>query len=289
MSDIDAAETFNERGSALRDAGDVVGAEAAYRAAMEIAPNWSAPAYNLGLLCKYECRWQESFDYNLRATELEPDDEASWWNLGIAATALSKWSEARRAWAACGMQVPAGDGPPDFGWGQTPVRLNPDTDGEVVWARRIDPARAQIVNVPLPKSGFRWGDIVLNDGAMEGERVVDGEAYPVFNVLQRWQPSPFRTFILELAPIDGEALVELERCASDRGGAAEDWGTHTAILCRDCSYGRPHQHAEPSSNPAHPHCGLAARDHVHADEIISAWLATTPTGDLTVWYEAPDA
>jgi hypothetical protein len=34
-------------------------------------------------------------------------------------------------------------------------------------------------------------------------------------------------------------------------------------------------------------CRLAARDHAHADEIISTWLATTPTADMTVWYEAP--
>jgi tetratricopeptide (TPR) repeat protein len=289
MSETDAAETFNEQGSALREAGDVEGAEAAYRAAMELAPDWSAPLYNLGLLCKYECRWQESFDYNVRAAELEPDNEASWWNLGIAATALSNWSAARRAWAACGIEVPPGDGPPDFDWGRTPVRLNPDTDGEVVWARRIDPARAQIVNVPLPTSGFRWGDIVLNDGAVEGERVIKGVAYPVFNVLERWQASPFRTFILELATTDVDALAALELCAADRGGAAEDWGTFTSILCRDCSYGRPHQHQGASWNPAHPHCGLAARDHPHADEIISAWLATTPTADLTIWYEVPEA
>jgi hypothetical protein len=167
------------------------------------------------------------------------------------------------------------------------VRLNPDAHGEVVWARRIDPARAQIINVPLPTSGFRWGDVVLNDGAVEGERVVDGHAYPVFNVLQRLEVSPFRTFILELATTDDDALAGLEQCATDRGAAAENWGTRTSILCRDCSYGRPHQHANTGSNPAHPDCGLAARDHAHADEIISAWLAATPTSDLIVWYEAP--
>jgi len=216
VSDFDAAIELNDRGLALRDAGDLRGAEAAYLAAMEAAPSWPAPIYNLGLLYKYECRWKESFDYNRRSTELQSDDEASWWNFGIAATALRHWGEARRAWAACGIEVPPGDGPPEFNWGRTPVRLNPDTDGEVVWARRLDPARAQILNVPLPISGFRWGDIVLNDGAVEGERMVNGRAYPVFNVLQRWQLSPFRTFILELATADGEALAALERCAADR-------------------------------------------------------------------------
>ena len=287
MSDSHPAVVFNEQGLSLRDAGDIAAAETAYRAAIAAAPGWSAPIYNLGLLCKYERRWSESLEFNRQAAELEPDDEASWWNLGIAATALSNWAEARRAWAACGMDAPAGDGPPVFNWGRTPVRLNPDTDGEVVWAKRLDPARAQIVNVPLPTSGFHWGDIVLTDGAVEGERIVDGRAFPVFNVLQLWSPSKLRTFIIELATADAEALAALEQCAEQLDGAAEDWGTCTSILCRDCSYGRPHQHADAASNPAHPHCGLAARDHAHADEIIATWLATTPSADLTVWYEAP--
>jgi hypothetical protein len=166
------------------------------------------------------------------------------------------------------------------------MRLNPEGDGEVIWAGRIDPARAQILSVPLPTSGYRWRDIVLNDGAVEGERTVDGRTYPVFNVLSCWTPSLFRTFILELATTDVAAVKALEQCATERGGAAENWGAHTRILCRDCSYGRPHQHVG-DTTPAHPHCGLAARDHAHADEIISTWLATTPSADLTVWYEAP--
>src|SRR5262249_35488763 len=114
VTDIDAAIELNDRGLALRDAGDVAGAEAAYRSAMAAAPDWAAPVYNLGLLCKYECRWEESFTHNHRATELQPDDEASWWNLGIAATALSNWDEARRAWTACGIDVRPGSGPPQF-------------------------------------------------------------------------------------------------------------------------------------------------------------------------------
>jgi|SRR6185437_11363606 len=287
MPDIDAAIQSNERGMALRDIGDILGAESAYRAAIAAAPDWPAPIYNLGLLCKYERRWQDSFDHSRRAAELQPDDEASWWNLGIAATALANWTEARRAWIACGIDVPVGSGPLEFDWGLTPVRLNSDSDGEVVWAQRLDPARARIVNIPLPLSGFRWGDIVLNDGAVEGERVVDGRAYPVFNVLERLQLSPFRTFIIELATADTGALAALENCAEARGGAVENWGSYTSILCRDCSYGRAHQHSDAAGHAAHPHCGLVAGDHTQAEAIINDWLARTPTADLTVWYEAP--
>jgi hypothetical protein len=287
MSDTDLAEQLNNKGLQLREEGDVAGAEAAYRAAAAAAPDWSAPIYNLGLLYKYEGRWRESLSHNQQAARLAPDDEASWWNLGIAATALGDWKEARRAWSACGMEVPPGGGPPEFNWGMTPVRLDPKGNGEVVWARRLDPARARIVSVPLPTSCFHWGDVVLNDGAEEGQRIVDGRVYSVFNELQLLAPSGFRTFVIELATAQPEALAAFEECAERRGGAAEDWGTSTSIMCAECSRGLPHEHSPGSARPAHPHWGLAARDHGHADAIITDWLANTPGADLTVWYEAP--
>jgi hypothetical protein len=286
MSDLDPAEQLNEQGRKLSDEGEVAGAERAYLAAIAAAPDWSAPHYNLALLYKYEGRWQESLAYNQRSAQLNPDDEASWWNLGIAATALGDWAEARRAWTKCDIECPPGEGAPEFDWGITPVRLDPDGDGEVVWARRLDPARARIVNVPLPTSPFRWGDVVLTDGAEEGQRIVEGRVYPVFNVLQRLAPSGFRTFVIEIATSQQEALDALEACASRLGGAAEGWGTSTRILCAECSRGLPHEHDDDGA-PAHPHWGLAARDHAHAEAIVNQWLMETPSADLTVWYEAP--
>ena len=204
--------------------GDVTGAETAYRAAAEAAPGWSVPAYNLGLLCKYQSRWDESFAFNRLAASLDPDDEAANWNWGIAATALGRWDDARAAWSACGMHPPAGDGPPDFGWGKTPVRLNPDDLGEVVWSQRLDPARARLISIPLPASTYWWGDIVLTDGAQEGERISDGRRYPVFNTLARLVPSQFATFIVELATSDESVIELLENIAEEEGGAAENWG-----------------------------------------------------------------
>ena len=35
-----------------------------------------------------------------RAARLDPEDEAAWWNTGIAATAPGDWAAARRAWEA---------------------------------------------------------------------------------------------------------------------------------------------------------------------------------------------
>ncbi|HEX6575279.1 MAG TPA: hypothetical protein VF042_09930 [Gemmatimonadaceae bacterium] len=281
-----SAEQLNEEGRRLRDEGNVEAAEASYRHAMQEAPAWSVPVYNLGLLYKYERRWAESLELNRQAAEMSPDDQAAWWNLGIAATALSRWEEARTAWSMCGLEPPAGDGAPDFNFGMTPVRLDPEGDAEVVWAHRIDPARGRIASVPLPTSRFKWGDIVLTDGAVEGEREYDGRAYPVFNVLDRLEPSEYETFVIELAAANDVAISELERIAYEKGGAAENWGTHTRILCRDCSFGRPHEHAGEDSPGAHPHCGLAARNAGEAEAIISEWISSTAHADVIRWYAA---
>jgi len=60
-------------------------------------------AYNLGLSAKYEGRWNDSFEQNQLANERRSGDEATLWNLGIAATALRRWDEARAAWRECGI------------------------------------------------------------------------------------------------------------------------------------------------------------------------------------------
>ena len=128
---------------------------------MTSPPSKSHEWYNLGLKLKYEGKWAESLDANLRALELQPEDnEAAIWNAAIAATALRDWLTARAMWQRYGikLQGPA-EGPIEDNFGVTPVRLNPDDQAEVVWTRRIDPARARLLNVPLPESGFRFNDI----------------------------------------------------------------------------------------------------------------------------------
>jgi tetratricopeptide (TPR) repeat protein len=270
------AERLNARGSELVDKGWFAEAEEAYRAAADARPDWSVPWYNLGLMHKYRGDWQASLDANQRASELSPADVDSWWNLGIAATALGRWDVARRAWQGCNISVPPGDGPIEMDLGPVPIRLTANDAGEVVWSRRIDPARAVLLSIPLPSSGHRWGDVVLHDGAANGHRLLDGHEVPVFDALVCLQPSAFATFIVELEA-DPKALETLEAIADDFGGAAEDWSTSTQILCKACSEGTPgHLHDVDHAAPAHPHCGLAARDEAHAQEILDAWLAQAP-------------
>ena len=274
------ANDLNEQGRALAREGRVSEAEAVYREAMARAPDWSVPAYNLGLLLKYQRRWSESLAANRRATDLAPEDEAAWWNLGIAATALEQWATAREAWAHCGLKLPGGESPPSCDYGRVPIRLNPDRDGEVVWAQRIDPARAVLQSIPFAASGFRWGDTVLHDGAAVGHRIRNGREVPVFNVLDRLQPSPFSTYELELALASRADLDALSAAAHSAGGAAENWAATVAFLCRACSEGTVHHdHDRDGAAGALP-CAIAALTDRHLDQILEAWQEVAPQAQV---------
>jgi hypothetical protein len=273
----------NERGRELAARGEVDRAAESYRRAMAIDPHWSVPHYNLGLLQKYAGDWSSSLASNQRAVELNSSDEGAWWNLAIAATALGDWAEARRAWRACGIEVPAGSGPIDCPSGTTPIRLHPHGSAEVVWARRLDPARAKLESIPFPDSGFRWGDVVLNDGAPNGYRMLGDREVPVFDCLCLLEASRFSTYVAEVdisgEEPDGDALTGL---AAERGMAAEDWSRNVRLLCKACSEGRPHAAHDqdlPRTDGLH-RVGVAALRRSDADALLSAWLDGVPSARL---------
>lgn len=270
------AGDLNEHGRVLDEEGRIAEAEEVYRQAIAAAPDWSVPHYNLGLLFKYQRRWDESLTFNRQATDLAPDDQAAWWNLGIAATALGEWKTAREAWARCGIEIPPGDDAPSGNFGHTPIRLNPDGDAEIVWSTRIDPARAVLASIPFAASGFRWGDMVLHDGAPVGHRVVNGREVPVFNALDRLEPSPFSTYELHVTLASCEDFDALTDAAKALGGAAENWAQSVAFLCKACSEGTVHaEHDEDGSASALP-CAVAALTDEHLHQIIELWQRRAP-------------
>ena len=218
------AEKSNEAGRQEQNSGNISAAVAAYKAATKIDPGWFVPYYNLGLVYKYQFDWPQSFYWSERATLLNAKDDATWWNFGIAATALQRWQVARKAWKEFGIPVPAGEGPLDFPCGTSPIRLNPNGIAEVVWCHRIDPARAVIQNIPLLDSGYRWRDIVLNDGAGTGTRMLGDKEVPVLDCLGLIESSPFETFVTDVQADDFEmGLQILEELLKGRDIEMENW------------------------------------------------------------------
>ncbi|HEY0585018.1 MAG TPA: tetratricopeptide repeat protein [Pseudoduganella sp.] len=272
MNDFERAEELNEQGIAHSDAGNDDLALQAYEEALRLNPNAAKTLYNIGLIYKYRNDWVTSFDYNQRAYALRPEDEASRWNLAIAATALRDWTTARKAWADNGIELEGVEGPIEMDFGPTPVRLNPNGNGEVVWGTRIDPVRAVLRNIPYPESGFRCGDIVLHDGAGVGKRESRGREYSVFNVLELFEASKLSTFCMEVHEATEQQMAKLEAAFDAAGMPFEDWTSNVRTLCKACSEGIPHEHGdggevEPEWNPTRL-VGLAALSYEEIEAIL---------------------
>lgn len=249
-----------------------------YSWATKVDSCWSVPWYNLGLDYKNTGRWEESLRCNRRAAELNPRDEAAWWNMGIAATALKNWQEARRAWRACGLILEGDDGEvvtPPVG---ACVRLDPRGKGEVVWGLRLDPARMRITNVPLPESGYRFHDIILNDGASNGTRLDEhGYQVPVFDELALWHASEYSTFGVWLHAVDPAAEGQLIDLSHENKIGIEDWST-VRMLCAECSRGNPgpHECADKPHEDGTRRFGFGAKSKEDLIRILRMWVDSNP-------------
>jgi TPR repeat len=252
-----------------------------YTKALALDPNRGETLYNLGLIYKYRGEWAKSFDFNARAREFQPDDEATLWNLAIAATALRDWTAARDVWRTLKIVTAVGEGLINQDMGQTPVRINAeDPRGraiEVVWSERLCPVRSRIVNIPTGASGFRYGDVVLHDGAPVGYRLnSNGQERPVFNVLELFEPSRFGAYEINAEAESAQAIEKLEKLCADAGIEVEDWTQNLRNLCKACSEGRPHEgHDEEliESNAwvATRRIGFAAVDRESLDGVLKEW------------------
>ena len=270
------AKKLHEQALVLENEGNTPEAIALYEKALELHEARSTTHYNLGLIYKYQGDWEKSLQHNMRAYELDSDDEAVIWNMGIAATALERWDVARKAWKTYGINIEEGNDAPDLDFGITPVRLvTAGNGGEVVWAQRIDPARTVIQNIPLPDSGFRYGDVVLNDGAPNGSRVYGGHEYPVFDVLELLQVSKFSTFTLKLDVADEEDLNVLLGVFDEADIMMEDWTDSLRYLCQECSEGQVHEHEqieEVDGWISERDVGVAALNEASIKELADGWI-----------------
>jgi tetratricopeptide (TPR) repeat protein len=268
-----------EKARELTEEGNEKEAIEIYNQLIKDVPNWSVPYYNLGLIYKYQNDWQKSFYLNLKSTELNSDDDSSWWNLGIAATALKNWRIVRTAWNQFGLNLEINDEEVNTGKWHTPIRLNPDSDAEVVWAVRIDPARAIVKSIPLPQCKHRYGDLILNDGAPVGTRMVDGQEYSVFNELELLEKSNYKTFSVIVFTEEDKHRDKLFELLDDYEFPHENWTSTIRILCKQCSEGTPHdvhdKKLEENVKEGECHIGIASKDLQSIEEVLDKWKVIT--------------
>lgn len=299
-------KALDERAYAAWDAGELKEASRHFAELLRREPGSAGYHYMQGLAHKYLRDWPVSLHHNLQSQALRHEpDEASLWNTGIAATALGDWAEARRAWAACGMTLPGEEGPIEGDFGIACVRLNPWGEGETMFARRIDPVRARLLAVPLPESGYRCGDIVLNDGASTGRRRYGDGTVPVFNAMERLVTSEFRTFAAFVSCPAEADIDELLDATLPGVLHSEDW-TSMRYYCLRCSYGVPHGHEEAAEDAWTPerNLGIAAQSRRSVEKLLADWQSMgsdrrvegiesrehplPAPEDGTVWWRGPD-
>ena len=246
-----------------------------YKQAINMDKNWSVPYYDLGLVYKYKLEWEKSYKLNATAARLDRSDQAAWWNMGIAATALSNWKMAKKAWRGFGMNIPHSLDEEELKMkiGMTPVRLKENR--EVIWVERIDPARGTIENIPTEESNRRYKDILLHDGAPNGQRMVEGQLYNVFDELEIWQASDYQSFELTVSVVTASQSEELKKMCEAQDMGFENWTNSLRHVCRQCSEGLPHKHHDEDllkeKIEGEFHLAIAAKEENTVNEILDVW------------------
>ncbi|MET8230553.1 tetratricopeptide repeat protein [Micromonospora sp. NPDC005298] len=232
--------------------------------------------YDAALAYKFLRNWAKAYELGREAAARADRDaqDPAFWNLGIAATIMEDWATARYAWRGFGLSVPDGDGEIVADFGVTPIRLGPAGNNEVVWAQRLCPTRARVLNVPTPESGRRFGEVVVHDGAPNGERVVDGRTYSVFDELLLFRASTLPTATVHVTagtPEDVRALAAL----FDKHGYAAEPASGVQFICSCCSEGNVSQDADHQVAGAQQVNVAAPADEI--PRLMDAWRGADPS------------
>jgi hypothetical protein len=242
--------------------GDLLAAARDFDAFAALVPADAHCARMQGAVRKYLREWGGALERSLHALALRAaageDDPEARWNAGIAATALGDWAEARRQWTACGIALPAGQGPVDARFGVAALRLEPWGHPATVFARRIDPVRAQLIGVPPPECGYRYGDIVLHDCVPLGERRFLQSRVPLYAALQRLIVSEYPGFAASVTCPAQDDLDALLAMRVPGIAYAEDWAATDA---RDEAMQRRTRHR----------IGVAAQSRRSVLRLIERW------------------
>ena len=233
--------------------------------------------FDAALAYKFDRNWPRAYELGLKAIDGLPrgQQEPAFWNLGIAATVLREWDTARDAWDGFGLgaECETSEGPTAYRIGTTCIRLACD---EVVWAVRVCPTRARVVNVPWDLTR-RFGEVVLHDGAPNGERVLNGRRVPVFDEIALFEPSPIATLSVTVVGSTSADLDALSEAFQEAGHGFDMPSTGT-VFCKCCSEGTIDQEHKHVDGEQHVYLGAPMED---ARQLLSAWADAEP--DARSW------
>jgi tetratricopeptide (TPR) repeat protein len=273
----DAERLFREAEAYHRE-GDVYNAVKLYKKVIRLASGWNRPYTQLGSLYKDRADWKTCLHYTHIGLQLDPEDRDAWMNLALASTARKKWRSARQAWNRLGYDFRETDQATDFEMGVVALILNPGTQPEVVWARRLDPARAVVLSIPQPGSGHRFRDIVLFDPGTEGAQAAGAKQWPAYRELQVLKSSPFKTFSVVLPDVSRSQVDTLARLCSQERVGFDNWSAATHLYLPPAFREKPEFHLHPfpqEDEQARTLVALAAKKQGAVEKVLRNWEIIT--------------
>ncbi|MEV4539856.1 hypothetical protein AB0J82_39400 [Asanoa sp. NPDC049518] len=229
--------------------------------------------FDAALAHKFLRNWREAYELGKEAAARSKRgaQDPAFWNLGIAATVQRDWATARDSWIGYGVNLPDGAGEIVADLGVTCVRINTATGQEVVWAQRLCPTRARVRSVPF-ETGRRFGEVVLHDGAPNGERIVQGRRFPVFDEIMLFEPSDIATLSVTVTVAAGDDVEALLDAFAEADFGAEP--TNSAQpMCKCCSEGTVELERAVDVGRQ---TVLVAAPKPRAEELLDSWRAAAP-------------
>ncbi|RMG88734.1 MAG: hypothetical protein D6714_00190 [Bacteroidetes bacterium] len=271
-------ESLYRQAADYQQKGDVYNAVKLCKKIIKIAPDWSAPFSLLSLIYKTRNEWHPTLYYSHKAVSNNPFDERAWTNMAIAATALRKWLTARKAWNHVGYDFPEKNQVINMDLGLVAVRINSQSRPEIVWARRVCPARARIQSIPQPASELRFEDLILTDAEPCGFHIQNGIRRPVFEALQLLKPSRKWTFIARLNTDNPADVLTLERICAEAGLGFDNWSKAIRQLTASSNPQLPEYFQDSfANNPSFDHqlVAISAEWQMEVRQVLEAWKIVT--------------
>ncbi len=262
------AKTFDSQ-------GDHYNAVKLYKKVLRLAPDWSDPYVQLSDLYKHRREWKPAFHYSLRVVELNPQEAAGWYNLGISATAIKSWQMAGIAWRQLGLQEQAA--PKSIADHKTPTIFlelqAPKGAKEIVSARVLDPAQAHICSVPQWTRDRGYGDRVLYDRSqIVGYRIAENKQCPVYrelDLLKEARLNVYQILLCEAGPEEIDLLFNL--CYKSKLGF-ENWSNNTQTIPARTNGKIPEFYDHPDvAADEMPFVAIAAPGYRDVAEVLRTW------------------
>ncbi|MEL6667369.1 MAG: hypothetical protein AAFP08_00270 [Bacteroidota bacterium] len=249
------------------EVGDLYHAVKLYKRVAKLVPDWVDPFRALGAIYSKRLEWKPAYHYWQKTVSLAAEDREAWWQLGIAATGLSKLGIAQAVWNKFGLDKidlskPLG------------LRIQHQDGFEVLWMQCLDPGRARIMSIPHPTSGLRYRHLMLYDRRdVVGTHVVSNRRVAIFNGLAPIKASPFQTHSCLLHTGEEGMISQLEKLCHEAGIGFEVWSNATRSMTPENSAAFPEYYSNllPKDQSETALVAMAAIHPAEIERVLNDW------------------